>query len=130
MTQMPSFQITISPSKRAAGRFVYRVRRALQKALAEEQEKRGLNQSAVARAIGVHRSVINRELRGRKDITLGRVAELAWALGRRAVLELPEERQAAEWGNHRSFSFQTQLPAHVSQKAASFTLRKTPRLAA
>jgi len=125
MTQMPSFQITLSPSKRAAGRFVYRVRRALQKALAEEQERRGLNQSAVARAIGVHRSVVNRELRGGKDITLGRVAELAWALGRRAVLELPEESQASEGSTYRRFCFQTKLPPNVSQKAASFTLRKT-----
>ena len=36
----------------------------------------------------MHRSVINRELRGKKDITLGRVAELAWALGRTPELVL------------------------------------------
>ena len=92
---MQSFQITLSPSKRAAGRFVYGVRRALQKALAEEQAKRGLTQTALARAIGVHRSVINRELRGKKDITLGRVAELAWALGRKPAFSLPEVVQLA-----------------------------------
>lgn len=85
-----SFQITISPSKRAAGRFVHTVRRAIQRALAEEQSKRGLTQTAIARAIGVHRSVINRELRGKKDITLGRVAELAWALGRKPSFALVE----------------------------------------
>ena len=88
---MPSFQITLSPTKRAAGRFVYGVRRKLQKAYAEEQKKRGLTQTAIAAEIGVHRSVINRELRGAKDITLGRVAELAAALGRTAVIEFPEE---------------------------------------
>ena len=87
---MPSFQITLSPSKRAAGRFVHGVRRGLQKALAEESAKRGLTQSAIANAIGVHRSVINKELRGQKDITLGRIAELAWALGRKAILTFPE----------------------------------------
>jgi plasmid maintenance system antidote protein VapI len=85
---MPSFQITVTPSRRAAARFITRVRRALQKALAEEAQLSGLSQSKIAGAIGVHRSVINRELRGQRDITLGRVGELAWALGRTIVFEL------------------------------------------
>jgi transcriptional regulator with XRE-family HTH domain len=87
---MPSFQITLTPSKRAAGRFVSRVRRAIQRALAEEEKKRGITQSDLARAIGVNRSVINREIRGHKDMTIGRVAELAWALGRKPIFDLPE----------------------------------------
>ena len=90
---MSSFRITVSPSKRAAGRFVHGVRRSIQKALAEEQSKRGLTQTAIARAIGVHRSVINRELRGKKDMTLGRVAELAWAMGRKPFFDLLEPMQ-------------------------------------
>ncbi|WBL75633.1 helix-turn-helix transcriptional regulator [Bradyrhizobium xenonodulans] len=59
-------------------------------ALSEESQKRGLTQTDIAREIGVHRSVINRELRGQKDITLGRVAELASSMGRIAVIEFPE----------------------------------------
>jgi predicted XRE-type DNA-binding protein len=77
---MTSFQIAISPSRRAAGRFISRVRRSLQRALIQG-ETGGLNQTRIAEAIGVHRSVISRELNGRQDITLGRVAELAWAMG-------------------------------------------------
>jgi hypothetical protein len=91
---MPSFQITLSPSKRVSGRFVYAVRRGLLNALAEESKKRGLTQAEIARAIGVNRSVINKELRGEKDMTLGRVAELAWALGRKAILTFPEQTSA------------------------------------
>ena len=83
---MSSFQITITPSKRAAGRFISRVRRLIQKTLSEESQKRGLTQSDIARSLKVNRSVINREIRGTKDITLGRVGELAWALGKRAVI--------------------------------------------
>jgi len=64
------------------------VRRALQKALAEEQAANGVTQAEVARRIGVHRSVINRELHGYRDITLGRVAEIATALGRVAEISL------------------------------------------
>ncbi|MET0482540.1 MAG: helix-turn-helix transcriptional regulator [Aestuariivirgaceae bacterium] len=83
---MTSFQITVSPHRRAAARFIALVRRELQKALLSNAD--GLSQSDVARAIGVHRSVINRELRGQKDITLGRVAELAKALGYHPVFRL------------------------------------------
>jgi len=66
------------------------VRRAIQKAYVEEQ-KAGLTQTAIARALGVHRSVINRELRGRKDMTIGRVAELAWAMGRVPSFTMPKK---------------------------------------
>jgi plasmid maintenance system antidote protein VapI len=92
---MTSFQIAISPSRRAAARFIARVRRALQTAVVEEGERNGVNQSQIARSIGVHRSVISRELNGRQDITLGRIAELAWALGREIEFELVEPKVAA-----------------------------------
>jgi len=94
-----SFQVSITPSQRAAGRFVARVRRLIQKALAEETQKNGVTQSDLARAIGVNRSVISREIRGHKDITLSRVGELAWALGRKPSLELLEPSRAVE-SNH------------------------------
>lgn len=86
---MTSFQISITPSRRAAARFVTAVRRALQKALAEEHGKSGLSQSELARQIGVNRSVISRELNGYNDLTLGRVAELAHAMGRIPEFSLP-----------------------------------------
>jgi transcriptional regulator with XRE-family HTH domain len=82
------------PSRRAAARFVTDVRRKILKALEEEQKKTGLKQTDIARAIEVHRSVINRELRGKKDLTLGRAAELAWAMGRTPTFELPEQKHA------------------------------------
>ncbi|MHB2205090.1 helix-turn-helix domain-containing protein [Methylobacterium sp. CM6257] len=87
-----SFRITLTPSKRTAGRFIEKVRRALLTALAQEEAANGLTQSDIARSIGVNRSVIHRELRGHKDITLGRVAELAWAMKRKPqILLIPEE---------------------------------------
>lgn len=87
-TQMTSFQLQIKPSRRAAARFVGKVRRALQAAVVEDRVRTGMTQSKIAEAIGAHRSVISRELNGRQDITLGRVAELAWALGREIDFEL------------------------------------------
>ena len=85
-----SFQITVKPNRRAAARFVGTVRRAILKAYVEEQKASGLTQTAIARALGVHRSVINREFRGQKDMTIGRVGELAWAMGRRATFDVPK----------------------------------------
>ena len=89
-----SFQITISPNRKAAARFITQVRRTILKAYAEEQKATGLTQTAIARALGIHRSVINREMKGLKDMTLGRVAELAWAMGRVPTLDLPKDHTA------------------------------------
>ncbi len=95
VTQMTSFQLSVSPNRRAAGRFVFSVRRELQKALVES----GISQSHVARAIGVHRSVISRELNGRSDMTLGRVAEIANVLGRVPTFSLPDASQGASFSS-------------------------------
>ena len=117
---MMSFRITISRKDQVAARFVSWVRRAIQKAFAEEAYTRGLTQSDLARAIGVNRSVISREIRGYKDLSLSRVAELAWALGRRPVFTL-EEPLVKQGSNQpaqvttpmvpRLATIQTQLPA-------------------
>lgn len=115
---MPSFQISLSPTKRAAGRFVGKVRRALQQAFAEENRERGLTQSQIARELGVHRSVINRELRGDKDITLGRVGELARILGRRIEFSLPKLEESK--GNHNGFTLEVPpRPSGSSSRTAS-----------
>lgn len=84
---MPSFQLITTPSRRAAARHISKVRRAIQMAFAREAES-GLTQSEIARRLNVHRSVINRELRGQRDITHGRVGELAYAMGYEPVFEL------------------------------------------
>lgn len=87
---MTSFQTAVTPSRRAGNRFISAVRRALQKAFAEEASKRGLTQAELARRLGVNRSVVTRELRGVENLTLRSVAELAFGMGRRAELTLAE----------------------------------------
>jgi hypothetical protein len=106
---MPSFRIAIEPNRRAAARFVGQVRRALQKAFVEEQQARGLTQAEIARELKVHRSVINRELKGFKDMTLGRVGELSWAMGRKASFSADELVQSVG-ANHPSPIIQPQPP--------------------
>ena len=114
---MPSFQLTISPSRRVATRFINKVRRSIQKALLEEQRASGLTQSEIARRIGVHRSVINREIRGQKDLTLGRVAELAYALGREPSFELKSPE----------FPAGTNILKDISVKTSGFELNLDPQ---
>lgn len=91
-----SFQISIQPNRQVAARFVDSVRRTLVKALMDSK----ISQSDIARKLGVHRSVIHRELKGYQDITLGRAAELAWALGKKANFSL--EGQFNEGANHKA----------------------------
>lgn len=118
---MPSFQITIAPHRRAAARFISTVRRELQKAFAEEKAKRGLNQSAIARLLGVHRTVIHRELRGDANLTLGRVAEIAFALGRQPEFTLKEIGIA----DGQNVAPTQRLTATETSSATSTTLRDT-----
>jgi len=91
MIRVTSYQISHTRTRIAAARFIGKVRREILRSLAEEGRERGLTQSDIAREIGVHRSVINRELRGFKDISVGRVAEVAAAMGRIPIFSLDRD---------------------------------------
>jgi plasmid maintenance system antidote protein VapI len=92
---MPSYQISLTPHKRAAGRFIAMVRREIQKALAQEQSERGTTQASIAADLGVNRSVIHRQIMGYENLTLGTVGEIASALGREPVFLLQPQHAAA-----------------------------------
>lgn len=76
-----SYELKIDPKKRAASRFIGKVRKALVSAVVDEKEESGINQQKLASTLGVHRSVINRMLKGESNLTLRSIGELAWALG-------------------------------------------------
>lgn len=90
---MTSYQISLTPAKRTAGRFVAAVRRELQKALAEEHAAHGVTQASLAADLGVNRSVIHRQIVGHENLTVSRIGEIAGALGREVVFALvkPDE---------------------------------------
>lgn len=87
-----SFQIAIRPNRRAAARYVGKVRRALQKAFADNPD---ITRKAVADEIGVDKSVITRQLNGHADMSLGRVGEIAYALGYEADFSLKRRQVSA-----------------------------------
>lgn len=85
---MTSFHLSSDPRSRKAGRFLRQVRQELQNALVEEKAKRKLTQAELARILGVDRSVINRQLTGKGNISLRAIADIAWALNRDIKFEL------------------------------------------
>jgi transcriptional regulator with XRE-family HTH domain len=91
---MTSFRLGIKPTRRAAGRFVSKARKKLQQAAIRGAQK-GISQSDVARIIGVHRSLISRELNGEANLSLSRFAEIAQALGGEAEIDIrfPEDEK-------------------------------------
>jgi hypothetical protein len=89
---MNLYLFDIGERARVVGRFIGQVRSELQRALVIEKAARKLTQQQIANVIGTSRSVINREITGEENLTLRRVAELAWALGWEIVFELRKPR--------------------------------------
>ena len=87
---MTSFQFDVGSRARKAGRFIGRVRSELLKALSERKANAGLTQQALATRLGVHRSLVNRQLSGESNLTLRSLADLAWAMDMELSFELRE----------------------------------------
>jgi transcriptional regulator with XRE-family HTH domain len=71
-----SYRLKIDPKSRKAARFISRLQKAIQKALIDS----GKSQQDVATILGVDRSVINRRLSGKANLTARSIAEFAYAL--------------------------------------------------
>jgi transcriptional regulator with XRE-family HTH domain len=107
---MTSFQTGIKGNRKAAARLVRKVHRTIQKAY-EQRKSSGVTQTSIANALDVHRSVISRQLRGTEDMSIGRIAEFAWALGYDVDLAFTE--QPPTGGNHEP----RRIPAITSTSA-------------
>ncbi len=83
-----SFTLKLSPRRRAAGRFIGRVRDELVRAFLEAKAERGLTQRQLADDLGVDRARVSRALKGEENLTLRSVAEFASALDREIVFSL------------------------------------------
>lgn len=86
---MPSSRIPMDKRSRTYARLIGSIRHALNQALSEEHERRGLTQADMARTLGRDRSFISRKLAGTSNMTLETLADLAYALDRPVRVELP-----------------------------------------
>lgn len=76
--------------RRVYVRRVGEIHHALNQALNEEHEKRGLTKTEIGRILGLGRSAIGKKLDGRHNMTLETLADLAFALDRPVKIALPE----------------------------------------
>ena len=91
-----SYQIKIDPKSLKAARFISRLQKTIQKALVAS----GKTQQEVAETLGVDRSVVNRRLKGKANITARSIAEFAYAFDKDVVIEFVDKVQAdrSNWG--------------------------------
>ena len=82
-----SYQLKISPKAMKSARFISRLQKAIQKALSES----GMSQQEVATKLGVDRSVINKRLSGKANLTARSIAEFAFAFDKELNIELVEK---------------------------------------
>lgn len=90
-----SFALRLDPKKRAAGRFIGRVRDELLKAFVEAKEERGLTQKGLADEWGVDSARVSRILNGEENLTLRSVAELACVLDREVDFALRKKKSVS-----------------------------------
>lgn len=77
---------------------VGKVERKLRDAYAKRYDAGEETQTSIAEKLGVNRSVINRRLSGKQNMTLETVADMAWALGQCVEIDIfdPAERPSNE----------------------------------
>jgi hypothetical protein len=95
-----SFQMRIKSHRLAGALFVTEVRDALLGMLIKKKKDEKLKQADIARILEVDRSVVNRQLTGKADLSLMRVGELADILG--FVAEIKFVSKIPEHGNLRA----------------------------
>lgn len=87
-----SFQSRLSPKARRVARMIRAARENLVHAFEAEKDKKGFTQAQLAREMNLDRSVINRRLMGRENLTIRTLAELADALDRELRVDFLERK--------------------------------------
>lgn len=80
--------LSIDKRRRTYVRLIGQIRRALNEALGQEFERRGLTKTKVALLLGWSKSFVTRKLAGTSNMTLETLADLAFALDRIVEIRL------------------------------------------
>lgn len=97
---MKSSSLRLDKRRRTFVRLIGEIRHALNRALEEESQSRGLTRAAIARILNTNKSFVTRKFNGTSNMTLETLADLAYALDRPIKVELPSRAQ-----NNRSNYF-------------------------
>jgi transcriptional regulator with XRE-family HTH domain len=114
---MKSSSLHIDRRRRSYVRLLGEIQHALNQALSEEHQRRGLTRAEMARIIGKNKSFVTRKLTGVDNMTLETFADLAFALDRPVRVSLLSGHDA---GNH-NLSGEPQ-----SQQVAPSGIRELP----
>jgi len=79
----------IDPRQLTYVRLIGEISHALNQALTEESQSRGLTLQQMSDTLGKHKSVVSRLMAGERNITLKSLADLAFALNRPVRISLP-----------------------------------------
>ena len=82
-----SYQLKISSKAMKSARFISRLQKVIQRALTDS----GMTQQDVATKLGVDRSVINKRLSGKANLTARSIAEFAFAFDKEINIEIVEK---------------------------------------
>jgi hypothetical protein len=104
---MSSYEFDIGEKARSGSRFLNDVRDEIRRALSVEKGKRKLTQQMIAEKLGVHRSVVNRQIMGLENLTAKSIGELLWAIGWEPHFEA---RELADQEHGANYSTQLPLP--------------------
>lgn len=104
------------------------IRHALNQALSEEFEKRGLTQQNIADLLGKNKSFISRKFSGDTNMTLETLADLAYALDRPVRISLPERDKLG--GNNHHTMYGTTSGAPSPSTVATFVHKVRPATSA
>jgi hypothetical protein len=109
---MTSFQMPLAEKDRKIGRTIHKAQKAIAQAVIAAKEESGITQGALAKKLGVNRSVINRRVTGQTNLTLHSMAELAWALDYDLVVDFVRPKHAGKAAGHPTIK-----PSNVEAKA-------------
>lgn len=84
-----SYQLRIDPKSRKTARFISQLQSKIQNALVAS----GKTQQEVADILGVDRSVVNRRLKGKANLTARSIAEFAYAFDKDIVINYVDKVQ-------------------------------------
>lgn len=91
-----TFQIELDPKEQAAADLITDVGFKLQNTLSEAKTGRKITQRELADILGIDRSRVNKCFSGYSNLTLKSLAELAWALDKKAIVSICDMDQDVE----------------------------------
>ncbi len=103
---MPSSSLHVGKRRRTYLRLLSEITHAINRALVEEFRARGLTQTQMAKTLGVDKSFISKKLSGEGNMTLETLADLAFALDRPVMVQLPS-RHPMRMSNQRFKNYDT-----------------------